>query len=115
MVLGVKEVDGKHTGCNLAAYFLEILQSYGVEEKLFCVTADNASNNSTLAKELDSKLQNFLAKQNMLGCVGHVVNLAAKAGLKTLEIDAAEGCSSNKVGSLNGSKINWITNKITQL
>lgn len=78
MVLGVEEFDRKHTGCNLATYFVEILQLYKVEEKLFYVTADNASNNSTLAKELDSKLQSFLAKQHMLAFVGHVVNLAAK-------------------------------------
>ncbi len=85
-MLGVHEVEGKHSGKNLAAYFLDILQSFGVQSKLYCIAADNASNNLTLAKEIESKFALFKAEQNLLGCVGHVLNLAAKAGLKFLQL-----------------------------
>ena len=80
--MGVKEIYGKHTGENLANYVLNVLRSFGIEEKLFCVTADNASNNYTMAKCLEISLAQFQADQNLLGCIGHVINLAAKAALK---------------------------------
>ena len=53
--------------------------------KIFCITADNASNNGTMSKVLEQKLSEFKADQHMLGCVGHVINLAAKAALKALD------------------------------
>jgi hypothetical protein len=85
--LGVKEIYGKHTEENLAKYVLEVLRSFGIEEKLFCVTADHAcNNNNKLAQHLEIALDNFQADQNMLGCIGHVINLAAKAALKVLEL-----------------------------
>jgi hypothetical protein len=85
--LGVKEIYGKHIGENLANYVLNVLRSFGIEEKLFCVTADNASNNYTMAKCLEISLAQFQADQNLLGCIGHVINLAAKATLKVLELE----------------------------
>lgn len=84
LILGVTTVQGKHTGKNLAKYFMQIVQTLGVESKIFCVTADNASNNATMAAELEKFLPNFKAENQMLGCVGHVINLAAKAGLKAI-------------------------------
>jgi hypothetical protein len=64
---------------SLANYVLNVLRSFGIEEKLFCVTADNASNNYSMAKCLEVSLAQFQADQNILGCIGHVINLAAKA------------------------------------
>lgn len=81
--MGVLEVDGTHSGKNLAITW----ESLEVGQKLFCVTADNASNNGTLAQELQIKLTQYIAEEHMLGCVGHVMNLAAKAGLKLLGLD----------------------------
>ena len=81
--MGVKEIYGKHTGENLANYVLNVLRSFGIEEKLFCVTADNASNNYTMAKCLEISLAQFKTDQNLLGCIGHV----AKAALKVLELE----------------------------
>ena len=85
--MGVKEIYGKHTGENFANYVLNVLRSFGIEEKLFCVTADNASNNYTMAKCLEISLAQFQADQNLLGCIGHVINLSAKAALKVLELE----------------------------
>lgn len=96
MVLGAIEIDGKHSGKNLAAYFLHIIEALGLKTKLFCVTADNASNNWTLAKELEYELNYFNAEENLLGCVGHVLNLAAKAGLKVMLPKAKEANQTNR-------------------
>lgn len=43
--------------------------------------ADNASNNNTMAQELSLKIATFDASQHLLGCTGHVLNLAAQGGL----------------------------------
>jgi hypothetical protein len=62
--------------------FLQILQNYGVQSKIFCRTTDNSSNNGTLSRALQNMSEEYSAAQNLLGCVGHVGNLARKAGLK---------------------------------
>lgn len=78
------EIFGQHTGENLASYVCDIIEEYGVARKLFCIPADNASNNRTLARALEKRFGHYSASQNMLGCVGHVVNLAAKAAFKAI-------------------------------
>ena len=83
-MIAVTEIDGRHTGENLASYLFEIINSYGIFSKFFCVTADNASSNKTMARALEDKLSSYKADQHLLGCVGHVLNLAAKAGLKAM-------------------------------
>jgi hypothetical protein len=46
------------------------------------ITADNASNNSTLASCVEQVLDGrFKASDKLLGCMAHVINLAAKDGL----------------------------------
>jgi hypothetical protein len=52
----VTEIFGQHTGENLASYVCDIIEEYGVAGKLFCITADNASNNRTLARALEKGL-----------------------------------------------------------
>lgn len=84
VVIAVTEIDGRHTGENLASYLYEIVNSYGIASKLFCITADNASSNGTMARALQNRLSSYKADQHLLGCVGHVLNLAAKAGLKAM-------------------------------
>lgn len=83
-MIDVTEIDGRHTGENLASYFFEIINSYGIAPKLFCITADNASSNRTMARALQDKRSSYKSDQHLLRCVGHVVNLAAKAGLKAM-------------------------------
>ncbi len=43
-----------------------------------------------MALELSKELPHFKASQHLLGCVGHVVNLAAQAGLKALGSESLE-------------------------
>lgn len=84
ILLEAIELKGHHTGANISDYILKILEDFGLKERLFCITADNASNNMTMAQQLGSKTIDFDSKQHLLGCTGHVFNLAAKAGLSAL-------------------------------
>ncbi|KNZ51853.1 hypothetical protein VP01_3784g1 [Puccinia sorghi] len=60
---------GHHTGKNIS----EILYS-----------DNNASTNSRMALELQSIVCSFNMKEKLLGCIAHVINLGAKAGLAVL-------------------------------
>jgi hypothetical protein len=63
---------------------------------------ENSEASSSSAKEIESKIALFKAEQNLLGCVGHVLKLAAKAGLKVLKlqtetVDASTDSNNNMV------------------
>ncbi|POW20994.1 hypothetical protein PSHT_02905 [Puccinia striiformis] len=75
---------GKHTGKNFADLFYGVLSDYKLLDKLHTITADNASTNGRMARELQILLPSFNASTNLLGCVAHVINLGAKAGMAVL-------------------------------
>ena len=78
IVLAAVDLKGSHTGEDMSAYVLKISES---TQKYI---AGPRPSNRTLGLELGSKLQHFESEEDGLGCIGHVINSAAKAGLKTL-------------------------------
>jgi hypothetical protein len=81
VILAAKLLEGSHTGVSLATHLVSVLKKYEIHDKVFCITADNASNNGTMANHLPN-LISFDLKNCMLGCMAHVINLAAQAGIK---------------------------------
>ena len=75
---------GAHTGVNIARFLLTCLEEFSLKDKLFCITGDNASNNKTMAREIENNITTFETDYNLLGCTGHVFNLAVVAGLSVL-------------------------------
>jgi hypothetical protein len=73
-----------HSGINIAQRVYNNLCDLEIQDKLFCITADNASSNLTMAKELTTKIASLCETQHLLGCCGHVINLAAQACLKAI-------------------------------
>ena len=53
-VLALREIQGRHTGENLAPIVLDILQDYSITYKLGYIQMDNATNNDTLMAALGS-------------------------------------------------------------
>ena len=53
-VLVLREIQGRHTGENLAPIVLDILQDYSITYKLGYIQMDNATNNDTLMAALSS-------------------------------------------------------------
>lgn len=45
VLLGFEPLHGSHTGVNLSAIVLDILKRHKIEDRVFVVTTDNASNN----------------------------------------------------------------------
>ena len=93
LVLGLPELQSRHTGDNIAAEIIEILESYEIGDKIGYFTLDNAANNDT-AMEAIAKRFNLPggSQQRRIRCIGHVINLIVKAllfgkGYEALEDD----------------------------
>ncbi|KAI7957295.1 hypothetical protein MJO28_004390 [Puccinia striiformis f. sp. tritici] len=57
------------------------LEDFNICDKIFCITSDNALNNQTMGSHL-ANLIDFDNQNCLLGCMAHVINLAAQAGIK---------------------------------
>jgi len=51
-IIGLRPLEGSHTGSNMAEEIMEILREYGVAEKLGYIMGDNATNNASLVRAL---------------------------------------------------------------
>jgi len=84
-VIGMRRFYRRHTGDNLAACFLEIIDPYTIIDKIGCFTLDNATNNDTALQHIAQHLKEldilFDPLQRCLPCFGHVINLVVKAFL----------------------------------
>jgi len=82
-VIGLRLLEGSHTGANMAGVVSELLQEYGIQDRFGYFMGDNASNNDTLiralADEQVSGEHHYNPQEHCLCCVGHVINLVLKA------------------------------------
>ncbi|KAG0158397.1 hypothetical protein PDIDSM_5911 [Penicillium digitatum] len=60
VLLGFKPLHGTHTGSYLSSVLIETLVEHNIEDKVFGLTTDNASNNKTLATALQQAFLNQL-------------------------------------------------------
>lgn len=90
LLLDIVEVEGNHSGSNIASYMLESLRSFDLIDSVYCLTTDNASNNDTMSRVLQENLPGYTTKDNLLGCAGHIFNLAAKEALAPLSAKASD-------------------------
>ena len=79
--IGFELIEGSHTGENLANAFLAVLSDWGIQDKPFYLTMDNAKNMDAMANHMGLFLPEdiFNAKENRIPCVAHILNLAAQA------------------------------------
>ncbi|PLW30911.1 hypothetical protein PCANC_20329 [Puccinia coronata f. sp. avenae] len=84
LTIAIPHVQGSHTGKNFADLFHGVLKEYDCLSKIHTITADNASTNGKMARELQLLLPSFNTDKQLLGCIAHVINLGAKAGLAVL-------------------------------
>lgn len=81
-LLAVKEVEGEHSGLNIAGVLLEVFKDYQIGRQIGYFVVDNAQNNDTAIEEVLRALFPHMSakkrKQRRLRCLGHVINLAAQ-------------------------------------
>jgi hypothetical protein len=88
IILAARLVDGNHSGVSLANHLLEVLEDFDICDQIFCITSDNASNNRTMGAHLATLIP-FDNEKCLLGCMAHVINLAAQAGIKEFSQSSA--------------------------
>ena len=78
-VLGIRQLEGSHTGECLSAAVLEVLAEFNLSAKVCAITTNNSTMMTILERELRPVNPHFSAKRHVL-CMAHVINLVMEAG-----------------------------------
>jgi hypothetical protein len=82
-LLAFRRIYGAHDGDNIAATLLEVINEYGIAQKVGYFMSDNAKNNDTAIAAVLQQLYPALSIKQRQGrrlrCMGHVINLCARA------------------------------------
>ena len=79
-LLALRELEGSHSGEAISETFLQVVDSYGVRDKIGYFTLDNAYNNDTMMRTV-AETCGFNPTHRRLRCNGHIINLAVQAFL----------------------------------
>jgi hypothetical protein len=75
VLLDFKPIYGAHTGANLSSVLMETLVKHGIEDRVFGLTTDNASNNKTLVDSLQQALSDGVLIIR-IPCLAHIIQLS---------------------------------------
>lgn len=89
LLLALPQHTGSHAGTNIAETISQIIQTFSLEKKLGYFQCDNATNNDTCLQAL-AKQFGFDHQERRLRCIGHIINLVARAVLFGNDPDASE-------------------------
>ncbi|MBW0564546.1 hypothetical protein O181_104261 [Austropuccinia psidii MF-1] len=82
---------------------MKTLKSFKLEQHIMCITTDNASSNNSMAWKLEETLGSFNAAMQHIGCMAHIIHLAARDGLNAFSLDSSSPDN-------NIPPDNWINN-----
>ena len=90
-LLGLRRLRGPHSGENMAQQVISVLNDFQIKDNLGYFVLDNATSNDTCVKAILEELRPDLNPQHRrLRCLGHIINLAAKAFVFGTDADAFE-------------------------
>ncbi|PPQ88236.1 hypothetical protein CVT25_005286 [Psilocybe cyanescens] len=89
MLLNIVKVPHSHSGLNLAKAFADILEDFGISDKILSITSNNASNNGTMIVELSKLIPSFPGESNLTRCFNHVLSLVAKTAIRVFDVSEA--------------------------
>jgi hypothetical protein len=88
-IISFKEVKYPHTGYAIEEAIVSSLTDWGIRGKLFKVTVDNASNNTTSCEEelVKNNKSELLCEGEHLHvrCCGHILNILVQDGMKIIQ------------------------------
>lgn len=91
VLLGLKRMKGPHSGENIAEVMIPVLKEYEVAPRLGVFIADNADSNDTAIRSILAQIRPDLDHVSRRArCLGHIINLAAKAFLFGSDTEAFE-------------------------
>ena len=86
VLLGFEPLTGTHSGPNLAVILRRMLEKHDILDRVFALTTDNASNNTTLAKSLEELLTNWQSDIMHIPCLAHIIQLVANSLLRNIGV-----------------------------
>lgn len=97
-ILDFCELKSLHTGEHIANKVFDCLKEWGLENKVFTITLDNATNNNSMQEILKGQLQ-IIRSSGLLcdgkfmhvRCCAHILNIIVKKGLEFAK-EAFEAC-----------------------
>ncbi|MBW0480472.1 hypothetical protein O181_020187 [Austropuccinia psidii MF-1] len=110
ILLGLCQIEGNHLGASLSSQFLTIIQRFNLDQKIICITTDNASVNHCMPLGIESIFPCFCSKDHAVGCMAHTIHLAACDGLKALGSDTGDTPTPVDHNDLNQMAISSLTN-----
>ena len=86
LLLALVEVEGAHTGEQLAAHMFMVLDQYHIKDRLGYFVMDNATANDRMVTSISHQLfekdgLSYNSQQHRLRCNGHIINLSVQAFL----------------------------------
>ncbi len=91
LLLGLRRLRGPHSGENIAEAVVSVIRKYEITDRIGYFVLDNASSNTTCVSEILNALDiSDTTGHRRLCCLGHVINLGAKAFLFGKNPDAFE-------------------------
>lgn len=86
VLLGFKPLHGTHSGVNLSTAVIQTVTQHEIENRIFALTTDNASNNKTLVDALQQSLSNTRDIDIIrIPCLAHVIQLSLNQLLDRLK------------------------------
>ena len=97
-LIGMRRVSGTHSGENIAEAMIPVLQEMGVVLRLGYFIGDNHDANATCLRAICRRLRPDIKDPDSrrVRCLGHILNLAAKAFLFGKDADAFEDATNSK-------------------
>lgn len=89
ITLGLPEITKRHTGENIAAEIIQVINTFEIRSKIGYFTLNNAKNNDTAMAIIGHQL-GFDGTTRRCRCVSHIFNLSAKALLFGHNVKAFE-------------------------
>ena len=85
-VLGLSLIDVSHSGDNIAERVHTVISDFGLTNKVFSITLDNASANASAMEALTPLIRGYIGDEYLhQRCACHIINLIVKSGLKRLK------------------------------
>lgn len=89
-VLNFYHMDSPHTGSAMYSTLLDLLDDWGIRDKIFSFTLDNASSNDKMQDYMRETLRKegallYQGASFHVRCAAHVLNLIVKDGLKVID------------------------------
>lgn len=89
VLLGFEPLHGTHSGVNLSAMLMELLQQHQIVDRVLAITTDNASNNNTLMSNINESVESLNLDDSTTilraPCIAHVIQLSLKQLLGQME------------------------------